>query len=258
MISQFQKFKELHNQAEPLLLGNVWNVQSAKVLEKLGYSALGTSSHAVAESLGYEDGENIPFDEYLMIVNRIVKSTNLPVSVDIESGFGATDDEVIENICTLNDLGVVGINIEDSVVNDRVRTLIDSTIFSKKLKNITTALSSKNIEIFINVRCDAFLLDVPNKLQEAKTRLKLYEANTIDGIFLPCITYENDIAEIIATIKTPLNVLGLPNLPDFDTLQKLGVKRISIGNFINGHIYKEMENTCAKINENRNFSILFQ
>ena len=119
-------------------------------------------------------------------------------------------------------------------------------------------MASKNIEIFINVRCDTFLLDVPNKLQEAKTRLQLYEANNSDGIFLPCITDENDISEIIATIKSPLNVLGLPNLPDFDTLQKLGVKRISIGNFVNGHIYKEMENTCAKIKENRNFSILFQ
>ena len=258
MISQFQKFKELHHQPEPLLLGNIWNSQSAKVLEKSGYTALGTSSHAVAATLGYEDGENIPFDEYLMVVNRIVKSTNLPVSVDIESGFGTNDDEVIENICALNDLGVVGINIEDSVVKDGARTLIDSTIFSKKLKNITTALSSKNIELFINVRCDAFLLDIPNKLQEAKTRLQLYEENNIDGIFLPCITDENDISEIIATIKSPLNVLGLPNLPDFDTLQKLGVKRISIGNFVNDHIYKEMENVCTKIKENKNFSIVFQ
>lgn len=258
MISQVQKFKDLHNQTEPLLLGNVWNAQSAKILETLGYKALGTSSYAVAETLGYEDGENIPFEEYLMIINRIVKSTSLPLSVDIESGFGTTDEIVIDNIVRLCNIGVVGINIEDSVVKNGVRMLVDSKVFSQKIKNIATALALKNIEIFINVRCDAFLLDIPNKTEEAKKRIKLYEENDIDGIFLPCITDKNDIEEIIATIKFPLNVLGLPNLSDFNTLQKLGVKRISIGNFINGRIYKEMAEICLKIREEGNFSALFQ
>lgn len=258
MISQVQKFKDLHHQNEPLLLGNVWDAQSAKVLETSGYKALGTSSYAVAEMLGYEDGENIPFEEYLMIINRITKSTSLPLSVDIESGFGATDKVVIDNIVKLYNLGVVGINIEDSIVKNGVRMLTDSKVFSQKIKNIVTTLALKNIEIFINVRCDAFLLDVPNKMEEAKKRIKLYEENDISGVFLPCIIDENDIKEIVATIKYPLNVLGLPNFSNFDTLQKLGVKRISIGNFVNGHIYKEMAKICSKIKEDGNFSALFQ
>jgi 2-methylisocitrate lyase-like PEP mutase family enzyme len=258
MPTQFQKFKELHHQKEPLILGNVWNVQSAKVLEKMGYSAIGTSSYAVAETLGYEDGEKMPFEEYYMLINRIVNSTSLPLSVDLESGFGATDDVVIENLCRLSEIGVVGINIEDSAVTNSGRNFVNSNSFTNKLNAIRNALNSKNIAMFINVRCDAFLLNVPNKVEEAKARIQLYETANIDGIFLPCITDENEIADIVGSIKSPLNVLGLPTLPDFDTLQKLGVKRISIGNYVNEFIYKEMEKVCHTINESRSFSVLFQ
>lgn len=257
MSSQVQKFKALHFESEPLLLGNVWNVQSARILEKQGYKALGTSSYAVAESLGYEDGENIPFDEYLFIIKRIINCTALPLSVDLESGFGHTEELVIENISALYSLGVAGINIEDSVVKNSTRTLVDTTVFAKKLEKISNNLASRNIDMFINLRCDAFLLNIPNKLEEALIRIKAYEPH-INGIFLPGITGENDIKHIVGKTKLPLNVLGLPGLPDFNVLQQQGVKRISIGNFMNSHIYNNLEQVCFKIIENRSFSVLFQ
>lgn len=88
-MTNIQVFKELlHQNEEPLLLGNVWNPQSTKVYEKLGYKALATSSSAVAHSLGYEDGENMTFGEYLYIVERILKSVSIPLTVDLEGGYG--------------------------------------------------------------------------------------------------------------------------------------------------------------------------
>jgi 2-methylisocitrate lyase-like PEP mutase family enzyme len=257
MTTKFQEFKDLHVGETPLLLGNVWNVQSAKVLEKLGYKALGTSSYAVAETLGYKDGENISFKEYLFVVERIAKSTDLPLSVDLEFGFGDTAESVVANIIQLTDLGVVGINIEDSIVQNSERTLVDASVFTKKLAYITNALAAKNIELFINVRCDAFLLNVPNKLEEAIKRVKQYETPPIHGVFLPCISDPNDIKEVVANIRSPLNVLGLPDFPDFETLKQVGVKRISIGNFVNDFIYKQMENICLQVAAKGNFSPLF-
>lgn len=87
-MTNIEVFKELHKSNEPLLLGNVWNPQSAKAYEKLGYKALATSSSAVAHSLGYEDGENMTFDEYLYIIERILRSISIPLTVDLESGYG--------------------------------------------------------------------------------------------------------------------------------------------------------------------------
>jgi len=97
-MTTYLEFKKLHNQTQPLIIGNVWNVQSAKVYEKLNFQAIGTSSAAIAHSLGYEDGEQMPFSDLLFIVERISKSVTLPLSVDIEFGYGNTATEIANNI----------------------------------------------------------------------------------------------------------------------------------------------------------------
>src|SRR6187551_164728 len=96
--NQFETFNALHHQSEPLLIGNVWNVQSAKVFEKLKFKAIATSSAAVAETLGYADGEQMSFEEYLFVIRHIMKAVPLPLSVDLEAGYGTTANEVAKNI----------------------------------------------------------------------------------------------------------------------------------------------------------------
>lgn len=258
MLSQVQQFKNLHLQNEPLILGNVWNVQSAKILEKVGYEAVGTSSAAIAQTLGYEDGENISFSDYLFIIKRIIYSTKVPVTVDLEAGFGQSADVVIDNICQLYDLGVAGLNIEDSVVQNSIRTLVDENSFTRKLEKITNALASKNIDMFLNIRCDPFLLKATNKLEESLRRIQSYAKTNINGIFLPCITDENDIKEVVKNINLPLNVLCMPGLASFDKLKELGVKRISMGSSVNSATYKKMEEICSHILEQNNFSSVFE
>ncbi|MEN4760702.1 isocitrate lyase/phosphoenolpyruvate mutase family protein [Chryseobacterium sp. C39-AII1] len=256
-MTNIQTFKELHNNDEPLLLGNVWNPQSAKVYENLGYKAVATSSSAVAHSLGYEDGENMSFTEYLYIVERILKSISIPLTVDLEGGYGKNADEIVANISKLAEIGVVGINIEDSYVVDGLRKIEEKTVFAEKLKSIISKLKETHIDIFINLRTDPFLLGLENPVEETLERVRLFEETGIDGIFVPCITDEKDIETIVNSTKLPVNVMAMPELPDFNTLKKLGVKRISSGNFANGYIYQKLAEKDEEIINVKSFSPIF-
>ncbi|MCX2454108.1 isocitrate lyase/phosphoenolpyruvate mutase family protein [Pedobacter sp. PLR] len=257
MTMPFEKFKKLHHSEQPLLIGNVWDVQSALIYQNLGYQAIGTSSAAIATSFGYEDGENIPFQDYLFMIKRILDRTTLPLTVDLESGYGKDVKTIFENINKLYELGVVGINLEDSLVLDGIRSIADAAVFSLKLEQLVQMLKENNVEVFINVRCDTFLLGLPNALAETIARIKLYERTAIDGIFLPCLTDEKDIKSVIETTSVPINVMCMPDLPDFDRLKSLGIKRISMGNFVNNYIYQKMNEVSASFVPNQNFSTLF-
>ncbi|MBV8325236.1 isocitrate lyase/phosphoenolpyruvate mutase family protein [Chryseobacterium sp.] len=250
-------FKKLHQGKEPLLLGNVWNVQSAKALEKSGYKALATSSSAVALSLGYEDGEQMSFDEYFYIIKRIRESVSIPLSVDLESGYGHTNDIITSNILKLQKTGIVGINLEDTYVAEGERKLLDRNLFADTMEDIFLRLKEKRSEVFINIRTDPFLLGLENALEETLKRVELFEKLGADGIFVPGMTAENDIKTIVNATAIPVNVMCLPDLPDFKTLQSLGVKRITSGAFLNRHIYRELEIINKKIMDHKSFSALF-
>lgn len=256
-MASYLKFKALHNQTQPLIIGNVWNVQSAKAFEKLGFQAIGTSSAAVAHALGYEDGEQMPFSDLLFIVDKIQKNGKLPLSVDLESGYGNTATEIANRIIALAKFGVVGINIEDSFIENGTRKLKDYFQFSQLLQDVKNTLAQQGVSIFINVRCDTFLLNVPNALQAAIERIKKYEQTDADGIFLPYLTKESDISTIVLQTQLPLNVMCRPELPNFERLEKLGVKRISMANYLNGYVYTSLENMISKILNEQSFNALF-
>ncbi|MFP3832061.1 isocitrate lyase/phosphoenolpyruvate mutase family protein [Chryseobacterium sp. SIMBA_028] len=250
-------FKSLHQEDEPLLLGNVWNVQSAKAYEKSGYKALATSSSAVAMSLGYEDGEQMSFEEYFYIIKRIKESVSIPLSADLEGGYGSTNEIIVSHIIKLLEIGVVGINLEDSYVCDGVRQLLNRDIFFDKLKEILILLKERRCEVFINVRTDPFLLEMENALEETLERIELFEKLHVDGIFVPCMTYESDIKSVVSATSLPVNVMCLQDLPDFETLKAIGVKRITSGAFLNRHTYHELETISETIINNKSFKALF-
>src|ERR1044071_9469801 len=113
MTSTFEKFRELHASNELFLLPNAWDARSARAFQECGFPAVATSSAAVANSLGYDDGEKMSFQDYLFVVKRILSSINVPLTVDIETGYGNNDEDIANNILQLADLDVAGINIED-------------------------------------------------------------------------------------------------------------------------------------------------
>ncbi|MBK8109825.1 MAG: isocitrate lyase/phosphoenolpyruvate mutase family protein [Saprospiraceae bacterium] len=256
-MTSFSAFTQFHQQDRPLLIGNVWNVQSVRVFEKIGFQALATSSAAMAHALGYEDGQQLPFSELIYLINRIVKCTHLPLSVDLESGYGETSEEIIENIRVLHKMGVVGINLEDSKVENGERKLLDGISFSILLKKITSSLKNENINVFVNVRCDAFLIPHDKALTMAIKRIDLYEKAGADGIFLPGIISDDDIRAVVSSTQLPINVMCMPALPDFKVLTRLGVKRISMGNWVHDKIYETMEKIVDQIKNQQSFQPLF-
>ena len=255
-MKSFETFLQLHAGPDPLLLGNIWDVNSAKLFEKAGYKAIGTSSQAVASSLGYEDGEHMPFDTLLQLARQVVKSVDIPVTIDIEGGFSRSAAGIIDHIEKLHDAGVAGINLEDTVV-DGSRTLQPVTAFQKTLTSVANHLYRKNLKIFLNIRTDGFLLGMPDALAETLGRVSGYTDAGVNGVFVPCITGIGDIKAVVAATDLPVNVMCMPSLPNFGELKAAGVRRISMGPFVYGYIGKKAAEAVSKIIEGDSFSFLF-
>ncbi len=248
---------DLHHQQKALLIGNGWNAQSAKILAQQGLEVIGTSSAAVAESLGYADGEEMGFDLYLKIIEGILRAVPSIVTVDLEGGYGQTAEEIVANIRTLYAIGVSGINIEDSLITNGERIIQDADAFAARLQQVCFLLKEQDIRMFINVRSDSFLLGLPNALDDALARVKAYQHTGVHGLFFPCITNLPDIESIVKQSVLPINVMCVPGLPDFGPLELAGVKRISIGPFLYMNVYRQLETAIKTIKGTGNFSSLF-
>ena len=142
-------------------------------------------------------------------------------------------------------------------VKKSTRSILSAEIFTNKLKQICNKLEQKEIKIFVNVRTDVYLLNLKDKLNEAKKRIRLYETANINGIFIPGIINQEEIKEVVNSTELPINVMCMPNLPSFNILSDIGVKRISMGNFINSFVYTQMEKKVNEIIRNQNFNSLF-
>jgi 2-methylisocitrate lyase-like PEP mutase family enzyme len=256
-MNAYEQFLTLHQSPTPLLLGNIWDVNSAKMFEANGFKAIGTSSQAVAQTFGYEDGEIMKFEILLQLVRRVVEVVRIPFSVDMEGGYDRSVDGIIENIKKLHDAGAVGINLEDTVAGS-TRQLQPVDRFQKILSHVADNISQNNLRMFLNIRTDGFLLGMPTALQETLTRIKAYENSGAAGVFVPCITKKSDIREVVDATRLPLNVMCMPELPSFEELASLGVKRISMGPFVSNFTSRKAEEAVRAILKENNFSFLFK
>ena len=255
-MSTYKTFMNLHRADEPLLLANIWDVNSAMIMEEGGFKALGTSSAAVAHTLGYQDGEQMSFEELLFVVKRIARKTELPLSVDIEGGFDRDPGKIAEHIEALYRLGVVGVNLEDSIVQGQ-REILPVKDFAKVIKTVSGHLQNRKIDMFLNIRTDTYLLPVKDPLEETLARIPVYEENGANGIFVPCMVSKNDISAITKSTSLPVNVMCMPGLPGFDTLKELGVKRISMGNVVHHQLTKYLKSSCQTIQQQQSFASLY-
>ncbi|GAD00032.1 probable carboxyvinyl-carboxyphosphonate phosphorylmutase [Agarivorans albus MKT 106] len=249
-------FNDLHHQQLPLLLCNVWDVASANIAKKLGFTAIGTSSAAIAAARGLDDGEQLSFNDLVQVVAQIKQHCSLPLSVDIEAGYSQNPQTIVDNIQSLNKLGVVGINIEDSVVKQQ-RELLPTNDFAATLSFIKNQLIQREIEIFINARSDVFLVGCKDAVRLAKQRMQLYIDAGADGIFLPGIEQLEHIEELSKHCSVPLNVMCMPHLANFAQLHAAGVKRISMGNFVFNNMQQHLESQLASIKQSQSFATLF-
>jgi len=252
-MNNYQKFLELHSNDLPLLLGNIWDVQSANMFAAAGYRAIGTSSHAIAAANGYADGEQIPFETILQVAKQVTETVSIPFTVDLEAGYSRNADGIIQNIKKLHTAGVAGINIEDSIPAVE-RELTDAATFAEKVTAIADYTRKKGIQVFINIRTDAFLLGMPGALEKTISRIKIYEKTGANGIFVPGIVSKTDIAAVVQSTHLPINVMCMPGLPDFTELGALGVKRISMGGFFYNKVYENAAQLAKAVLTGNNFS----
>ncbi|WP_312202702.1 isocitrate lyase/PEP mutase family protein [Kosakonia cowanii] len=247
-------FNDLHQQPCPLLLANVWDASSAQAAEQAGYAALGTSSAAIAAQFGYADGEAMPFAHLLFMVERIRAVSDLPLSVDLEAGYGRSAEEIAQNIQQLIALGVVGINLEDSQVVNGIRSLVDPLLFARQLQTLVSLLPAG---FFFNIRTDTFLLGVDAALQETLRRGELYADHGANGLFVPGVKEDTDIITIAGQVALPLNVMAVPGLADIAALSSWGVRRISTGNFLHQAIQARLKTLLSGIQRKQVFEEIF-
>jgi len=255
-MNQYQTFYQLHQRPGGFILGNVWDAASAQLSQEAGFAALGTSSAAMAHAMGYVDGENIPFETLLQQVARIQAVADRPLSVDIEGGYNRDPQVILKHILALAELGVVGINIEDSVVTQQ-RELLPADVFAETLSAIKQGLSDQDVEMFINVRSDVCLLNAGDSLEAVLARLNTYQNSGADGLFVPGLTDTHHIQTIVNAQQVPLNVMSLPNLTDVESLRALGVKRFSMGNFAYAACQQYLSRLLKDVHDNQSFGLLF-
>lgn len=224
-------FYELHHNGRMLILPNIWDPLGALLLESIGYPAIATASAPIAYTNGYDDGEQMPFDSVLERLNAITHCVNLPVTADIESGYATTNSRFRENIKSLIDTGIVGINFEDS--DKQSGLLIPINIQSERINLVREVANESGIRLFINARTDVYIkgtgFDDNGKLLETIKRGRAYIDAGADCIFPIAVKQIDHIRGLTSNIAAPINILAIPGVPDFKQLNDLGVARVSLG-----------------------------
>ena len=231
------------------MVANAWNAKSAQIIEKAGFDAIATSSGAIADSMGYKDGEQIPFSELLYIVQRIKAVTTIPLSVDMERGYSDDLKVLNQHIQQIIDAGVVGINLEDNQGEE---------IFLSKLYAIKNYLLQTNQQLFINARTDVFLQKLENPLETTTRRARLYQDMGADGLFVTGIGDAEIIKDIVTATTLPVNVVGNSKLSSIKTLADCGVKRISMAVILYSAGYKKIDGMLTTIKAGNTLDPLFQ
>jgi len=243
MVSSIQKekaelFLKYHQDKEILVLLNSWDTGSSKLVEACGYKAIATTSMGIAASLGYPDSQVIQLSEMIDVITGIVKEVHVPVTVDIEAGYGKNLNEVIDSVKKIIATEIVGINIEDSI--DLSPVLMDEIEFCERIAAIRALSDSLGFHLVINARTDSFYTttgSLREKLSDSIRRGNKYREAGADCIFVQPVWDKETISTLVKEINAPINILANPGIgaglpPSVRELQDLGVARLSMGSSV--------------------------
>jgi 2-methylisocitrate lyase-like PEP mutase family enzyme len=267
MVSRIQKekaemFLKFHQDKEILVLLNSWDIGSSKLIEACGYKAIATTSMGIAASLGYPDCQVIQLSEMIEAITGIAKGVQVPVTVDIEAGYGNTINEIIDSVKKIIATGIVGINIEDSI--DLNPVLIDEMEFCERISAIRALSDSLGFHLVINARTDSFYTSSGSpreKLSESIKRGNKYREAGADCIFIQPVWEKETISTLVKEINAPINILsnpgsgaGLP--PSVSELQDLGVARLSLGSSLMKATLALIKKVADELSEKGTYNIL--
>lgn len=226
-----EEFRRMHAGPKILVLPNVWDVASARIVQEMKYPAIATTSAGVAFALGYPDGQRISRDEMLEAVARIATAVNVPVTADMESGYGTTPKELAEMARAVIKAGAVGLNFED-VTGDDESTQVEISLQVEKIKAIREAAAADGVRLVINARTDIYLMpigDENTRYERTVERLRVYRKAGADCLFAPGLCDKETIGKLVRDLGAPVNILLSTGCPSLRELEKMGVARASTG-----------------------------
>jgi 2-methylisocitrate lyase-like PEP mutase family enzyme len=267
MVSSIQKekaelFLKFHQDKEMLVLLNSWDIGSSKLIEACGYKAIATTSMGIAASFGYPDCQVIQLSEMIEAITGIVNGVQVPVTVDIEAGYGKNLNEIIDSVKKIIATGIVGINIEDSI--DLNPALIDELEFCERISAIRALSDSLGFHLVINARTDSFYTSVGSpreKLAESIKRGNKYREAGADCIFIQPVWEKETISTLVKEINAPINILSNPGIgaglpPSVLELQDLGVARLSLGSSLIKATLALIKKVADELSEKGTYTIL--
>jgi 2-methylisocitrate lyase-like PEP mutase family enzyme len=256
--SKARQLKELHRPGDPLVLINAWDAASARIVESVGYPAVATTSAGVAWARGFADGQKISREEMLEHVAVIARAVHVPVTADLEAGYGSTVEEARRTARGAIEAGAVGLNFEDS--RDGERQLIDAALQAQRIEAIREVATAAGVPLVINARTDCFLAGVGGddgfRLEESIRRGKLYTKAGADCVFVPGVADEKTIAALVAGLQAPLNILASAKAPSLERLARLGVARVSLGSGSIGFALAKLRELATGLQAGEGFDLL--
>jgi 2-methylisocitrate lyase-like PEP mutase family enzyme len=226
-----RQFLALHDGRKTLVLPNAWDVASARIFEEAGFPAVGTSSAGVAFALGYPDGQKISRGEMLAVVHHIAEAVGIPVTADMEAGYGAKPEDVAETAREVLSAGAVGMNLEDTV-DDRPDLLANASLQKEKIRAVVETSARAGVPLVLNARTDIFLAGIgapETRVARTIERLNVYRDAGAQCLFAPGVKDKETIAQLVSGVRGPLNILATAGTPPVAELEKLGVARVSVG-----------------------------
>jgi 2-methylisocitrate lyase-like PEP mutase family enzyme len=226
-----RQFLALHEGRKTLVLPNAWDVASARIFEEAGFPAIGTTSAGIANALGYPDGQKISRTEMLAVVHRIAAAVGIPVTADVEAGYGAKPEDVADTAGQVLAAGAVGMNLEDTV-DDRTDLLADISLQKEKIRAVVETSALAGVPLVLNARTDVFLASIgasETRLARTIERLNAYRDAGAQCLFAPGVKDKETIAQLVSGVRGPLNILATAGTPPVAELERLGVARVSVG-----------------------------
>lgn len=224
-----EAFRQKHQAPPLLLLPNAWDAMSARIFEAAGFNAIATTSGGVAWALGFPDGEKAPWNEVVAATERIVRPVRVPVTADIEAGYGETPDQVARSVSEIIRIGAVGINLEDGTPHPQrpIRSIENAV---DRIRAARETARADGVSLVINARSDLYLKhigDDETRFAETVRRGQAYMAAGADCVFPFGLADLKTIGELVAALKTPINIVGRAGMPSVSRLEQLGVARVS-------------------------------
>lgn len=225
-------FRE-QNRAGGLLLPNAWDAASARIFEEAGFTAIGTTSAGIAYAEGYRDAEQIDRELMIRAIAKIVKAVSVPVSADIEAGYGLTTADVAQTVGAALDVGAVGVNLEDTAHAGGSAGLLGVDDQCERIAAAREAGARRRVPLVINARTDTFLLnlgaDVDERIAITVDRGARYLAAGADLVFVPLLVDLSIVKRVVSQLGGPLSLMALPGAPPAAELFAAGAARVSIG-----------------------------